>query len=87
MSKAVQEQFSRAVALHQQGKIQEAQALYESIIKHQPNHADALHLLGVIYHQTGHVDRAVQLIGQAITLNPKEVGYYINRGNALQSLG
>ena len=87
MSKAVQEQFMRAVTLHQQGNLQEAQSLYESVLKLQPKHADALHLLGVIYQQAGQSDRAVQLIGQAITLNPKEVGYYINRGNALQSLG
>ena len=87
MSKAVQEQFVRAVAFHQQGKLQEAQSLYQSVLKLQPKHADALHLLGVIYQQAGQADRAVQLIGQAITLNPKEVGYCINRGNALQSLG
>ena len=86
MSQKLQQQFMQAVALHQQGKLQEAGAIYEAVLKVLPRHPDALHLLGVVALQTGQYQRAADLIGKAIAINPKEVGYYINRGNALQAL-
>ena len=86
MSQKLQQQFMQAVALHQQGKLQEAGAIYEAILKVLPRHPDALHLLGVVALQTGQYQRAADLIGKAIAINPKEVGYYINRGNALHAL-
>src|SRR5438477_4766355 len=55
-----------ALAHHRAGRLGEAEAIYRQILQSNPNHADALHLLGVLAHQTGHNDAAVQLISQAI---------------------
>lgn len=87
MNNSAQQRFMQAVALHQQGKLEEAKDIYESILKTQPNHADALHLLGVIANQTGQPERAVHLISKAIAIQPNNAGFYINGGNALQALG
>ena len=86
MSQKLQQQFMQAVALHQQGKLQEAGAIYEAILKVLPRHPDALHLLGVIAAQTGNHQRAANLIAKAIAINPGNAGYYGNRGNALLAL-
>ena len=86
MSQKLQQQFMQAVALHQQGKLQEAGAIYEAILKVLPRHPDALHLLGVIAAQTGQHQRASDLIAKAIAINPGNAGYYSNRGNALLAL-
>ena len=79
-------EFQSALALHQGGQLAEAQVLYEKILRKQPNHFDALHLLGVIFYQTRQLERAVELIGSAIKINPNNAASYSNRGNALKDL-
>ena len=82
----LQSQFQEAVLLHRKGKLAQAQAIYIEILEAEPRHSDALHLLGVVAAQTGNAQRAVELITQAITLNPNNAAFYSNRGNALKDL-
>ncbi len=74
------------MALHQNGRLQEAEAIYRQILKFQPKHFDSLHLLGVIAYQTKNYRSAVDLIGQAIEIYPHAAAFYSNRGNALLEL-
>jgi len=55
----------RGAALHQAGQLAQAQALYRQVLAQDPGNAEALHLLGVLAHQTGHHAAAEQLIRQA----------------------
>ena len=80
-----QAQYIQAVTLHQQGRLKEAQAIYEALLA-EHGHPDVLHLLGVIAAQTGNHQRAADLIAKAIAINPGNAGYYSNRGNALLAL-
>jgi protein O-GlcNAc transferase len=77
--------FDLALQHHRAGRLADAEALYRHILTMQPQHADALHLLGEIANQMGQSTLAVDLIGRAIKLNPLAAHYYINLGNALQS--
>lgn len=83
----IQQAFDLALQHHQAGRLQEAEQLYRQILNAQPNHADALHLLGVIAHQTGNHAVAVELIRKAISLNPTVGSYHNNLGNALKYQG
>jgi len=76
-----------ALAHHQAGRLPEAEAIYRQILKAQPNHPDALHLLGMIAYQTGKNDIAVELISKAISAESSNPIYYSNLGNALQAQG
>ena len=58
----VQQAFEAAFHHHQSGRLAEAEALYRQILALEPRHAEALHLLGVIAHQTGRNDVAVDWI-------------------------
>ncbi len=58
--------LQNAIALHQAGRLAEAEVLYRQILAQQPRHADALHLLGLLAEQAGRPDMAVELIEQAI---------------------
>jgi len=72
-----------AIAFHQQGELDAAEAGYRSILKVNPHDADALHLLGVIQAQRGRIREAIDLYYQALKINPQLVGAYNNLGVAL----
>ena len=76
-----------AMLHHQAGRLAEADGLYRQILAVQPNHADALHLLGVIAHQAGRHEVAVDLIRQAIVLNPNDPAAHANLGEAYRATG
>ena len=79
--------FQIAVQRHQAGQLAEAEALYRQILAAQPNHADALHFLGVIAHQVGQHDAAVEWIRQAIALEPNNPVAHSHLGEAFRTLG
>jgi thioredoxin-like negative regulator of GroEL len=59
---AAQAALAQALALHQRGQLVAAERIYQDILRQQPNHFDALHLLGLISAQTGRTERGVDLI-------------------------
>lgn len=67
--------------------MREAVALLEQVTRLAPNHADALHLLGVIAHQLGKVELALELAEKAIKANPYNPHFYCNSGNMLFANG
>ncbi|MEI8196354.1 MAG: tetratricopeptide repeat protein [Phycisphaerae bacterium] len=83
----ISQAFQLALQHHQAGRLQEAEQIYRQILAHQPGHADALHLLGVIASQVGRFEVAVDLIGQAIAQKPNVPEMHNNLGNALKDLG
>jgi len=83
---ALQINFNQGVALHRQGKLADAGRIYREVLRSQPNHFDALHLLGLIALQTQHTEWAVELIRKAIRLNPKIAAAHNNLGRALHDL-
>lgn len=78
--------FQQALTFHQRGQLLQAQALYEDILRAQPNHADALHLLGLVAAQTKDPKKAVELIDKAIAIKPDYAQAHSDRGIALQEL-
>ena len=76
-----------AVLEHQQaGRLPQAKTLCQQILQAAPNHADALHFLGVIAHQEENNELAVELIDKAIRINPSSLMHY-NLGLALKAQG
>ena len=79
--------FAQALRLHQSSQLAEAETLYRQVLAADPNHSDSLHLTGVIAHQVGRNDIAVDLIGQAIALNELAPEFHNNIGEAYRALG
>lgn len=77
----------QAIALHQAGRLAEAEQAYRAILAGEPENFNALHLLGVARHQQGHAAEAVELIQAAQHLDPLVADAHGNLGNALRSLG
>ncbi len=78
--------LQRAIALHQQELWSQAEALYREILLFQPRNFDALHLLGVVQAQGGNFASAVEFIGRAIKVDPRNAAAHANLGNALREL-
>lgn len=79
--------LSEAVAFHQKGQLQAAQALYREVLSISPRQFDALHLLGVVARQLGQAELAVSLISDAISVDATQAAPHCNLGAALQDLG
>src|SRR5580700_2960362 len=76
-----------AVQHHQAGRFSEAQAIYSQVLDRQPDHADALHLLGVLACQAGQLDSGIEMVRRAIAINPIDANYYLNLASALHHKG
>ena len=76
----------QGLALHLQGQLTEAQAIYEHVLRIQPDHFDALQLLGTLSLGTKQFTQALDLLTSALQINPNHAASYSNRGNALLAL-
>lgn len=82
-----QSYYLAAVQHHRVGQLTEAESLYQQVLSKQPNHADAHHMLGLVYYQTNRAALAVSHIEQAIAISPKQVEYLNHYGLALRENG
>ncbi len=85
--KTLSERLAAAVEYHRRGRLTQAERMYRAVLKSRPEHADALHLLGLIASETGCHQEAVTLIGRAIRQNPAVPAYHKNLGRALARQG
>jgi tetratricopeptide (TPR) repeat protein len=76
------ETLAIAIEHHQAGRLQAAEQLYRQILWVEPNQADAIHLLGLIAHQVGKHQIAVEWIGRAIALKGNEAVFHNSLGAA-----
>ena len=83
----ISEAFQIAIRHHQAGQLDLAEQIYRQILKAEPNHADSLHLLGLIAYQQGQFPTALELIGRAVALNPSADVYHNSLGLTYQGLG
>lgn len=79
--------LERAVTAHQHGELEAAARQYRRVLEAEPNHPDALHLLGMIAHQDGDYATAAALIERAVSINPGFAQARTNLGHALLAQG
>jgi tetratricopeptide (TPR) repeat protein len=75
-----------AIQLQKKGALENAEEIYNQILDKKPNNPDALHLLGLINHQKGEQEKAIELITKAIQSNPNAM-YYGNLAMIYEALG
>lgn len=83
----LQKYLDCAIEYHKAGQLNEAQAGYRKVLLIKPDHADALHMMGVLAYQAGRYDEAVSLINRAKNKMLPNAGIYTNFGNVLQAMG
>jgi tetratricopeptide (TPR) repeat protein len=79
--------LARAIELHTRGELDAAAALYLQLIEADPDHFDALHMLGVYALQTGDLEAAHNLITQAIRVRGDDARAHVHLSAVLQQQG
>ncbi len=72
---------------HQAGRVAEAEKLYRQVLSIKPDHADAMHFLGLLAGQTGKIELALELIQKSLSIMPNNPGYHLNHGSTLHTSG
>ncbi len=75
------ERLLAAKQQHREGKTTEAEAVYLDILKNDPEHADALHMVGIACLERDQLSEAEQYFRQAIAVDDQQAVYYSNLGN------
>ena len=84
---SVDEALRRAISAHKQGEIEQAERLYNAILKSMPNHPDANHNLGVLAKQLNMHERALELFDAAISANPKIEQFWVSKIDTYFQIG
>ncbi len=82
----IPEALSIAFTHHQRGELAQAEQIYRQIIEHEPNHADAWHLMGVAAHQAGRHAEAIEHISRALAISGPNSTYLNHQGAAYAAL-
>lgn len=80
------ETFRQALALHQAGRLAEAQMLYARVLGADARHFDSLHLMGLAKVQSGATEEGAALIRQSLAVRPGVPEACYNLGHALLTL-
>jgi protein O-GlcNAc transferase len=78
--------FARALAAHQQGRLDEAEKLYLQILEANPRHDESLHLLGLIEFGRKNYARGVELISTALEIDPNFKAAQYNLGRCFEDM-
>jgi protein O-GlcNAc transferase len=79
--------FSQALDAHRAGDLVRARRLYQALLRGQPDHIEALHLLCLLEHQRGRHLAALALVDRVLALRPGFPEALYNRGTILLALG
>ena len=80
----ISEAIRSAIECYKSGNLQQAESICKEILKIQPNNADVLYFLGVIYFQLNDCESTIQFIKEAVSINSNNIDAYIILGVVYQ---
>lgn len=83
----IQEALLIAFDLHQERRLDEADAIYRQILDAVPDHVMTLHLRGILLGQSGRLEEGCALIRQAIAGDGTQPDFHTNLAGLLEALG
>lgn len=84
---SIEARFEIGLRHHQADQLREAASVYQEILSIDPDHADSLHLMGLIAYQNKQFNVAFDYMIRAVQLQPEAAHYRSNLGNVLRELG
>jgi len=77
----------KAMTTHRAGRIAEAKAMYERILRRRPHDPDALNFLGMLEYQRGEQARGIRLLQKSLKSAPGNPHAWMNLGNMMMGTG
>ena len=74
---------NKGIAVHQQGRVIDAEPFYRDALKLVQDHPDALHMLAVVQSQKGDQAEAERLVRRALQVLPQHTAYHNTLGRVL----
>ena len=74
--------FAAALRLEAEGKDADAERLYRQILTQHPDHADAIHRLGLMALRFGNFNASIAFFAKAVSMRPDQPLYVFDLGNA-----
>ena len=74
----IEQELQKGIAAHKEGRLQEAERLYKSILKSVPKHAAANHNLAVLAVSAKNVKAALPLFKTAVEANPTVEQFWLS---------
>ncbi len=84
--RALKGRFREAMAHHRAGSVDRAEVIYREMLREDPAHAGAWHLLGVVLHSRRELPSALEHIEKALSLCDFKAVYWNNYGAVLKDL-
>ena len=79
----LKKKFEKGLLEFNQGSFHKALQKFETVIIFKKNESKILSLISICYHNLHNFNEANKFISLAISNSPKEIGYYLNKGNML----
>ena len=83
----IKQELKKAVLYHRSGKLEQAENIYTQILAKHPEHADALHLMGLLAYEKGKNNEGINLIKKAIETDHSQPFFFNNLGNIYKAVG
>lgn len=83
----IAEALALGLKLHRRGELPRAESIYREVLAREPQHAEALHMLGLLALQTSRTDEALAMLEQSIAAGPPVAEYVSNLGAAYRTAG
>ncbi len=84
---SLDELFAHALARHRAGDSAGARRAYADVLARDPDHVDALHMAGLLHHQSGEHLEALRLLDAACAGAPSSAAILANRAGVQLALG
>ena len=78
--------FGQALGLYRLGQLDTAELLCRKVLEFEPQHADALHVLGVVALKNGRAASGAELIRRSLEINPGQPHVHCSLGHAFRDL-
>jgi predicted O-linked N-acetylglucosamine transferase (SPINDLY family) len=82
----VAQAFAEALALHERGRLGEAEPLYARVLAARPDHVDGLQMMALVKLAKGQAAEALQLVSAAMRLRAPSPKLLLNHGLVLNAL-
>jgi predicted O-linked N-acetylglucosamine transferase (SPINDLY family) len=79
--------YASAVEAHRDGRLAEAETLYQEVLASCPHHAQALHQLGILAMRAGEASRGIELLERSLRAGPDEPAVMLHLAKALTEAG